>query len=182
MATVDMTAPRPSAASDFWWLPLLQGIAALIVGILLLTNPAATLVTLVIFLGVYWFIGGIFEIVSLFLDRTHWGWKLVSGILGILAGIVIVQNPLWSAILVPATLVWILGIFGIIIGAIELFRAVQGAGWGVGILGVISIILGLILLGGNPLVATIVLVYVAAIWAIIGGLAAIIYAFRLRSS
>jgi uncharacterized membrane protein HdeD (DUF308 family) len=182
MATADLTAPRYSTPSDLWWLPLLQGIAALIVGILLLTNTAATLVTLVIFLGVYWFIGGIFDLVSLFIDRTHWGWKLFSGILGILAGIFVVQNPLWSAILVPATLVWILGIFGVIIGAVALFRAFQGAGWGVGILGVISVILGLILMGGNPLVATAVLVYVAAIWAIIGGVAAIIYAFRLRSA
>ena len=182
MTTADMTAPRFSSAADFWWLPLLQGIAALVIGILLITNPTATLVTLVIFLGVYWFIGGIFELVSLFIDRTHFGWKLVSGILGILAGIVIVQNPLWSAILVPATLVWVLGIFGIIIGAIELFRAFQGAGWGVGILGVISIILGLILMVVNPLVATIVLVYIAAIWAIIGGIAAIMFAFRLRSA
>jgi uncharacterized membrane protein HdeD (DUF308 family) len=182
MTTAEATAPRYGAPSNLWWIPLLQGIAALIIGILLLTNPAATLVTLVIFLGVYWFISGIFDLVSLFIDRTHWGWKLFSGILGILAGIVIVQHPLWAAVLVPATLVWILGIFGIIIGAIELFRAFQGGGWGVGILGVISIILGLILMGGNPIVATITLVYIAAIWAIIGGIAAIIFAFRLRST
>ena len=93
-----------------WWLVLIQGIAGVIIGLLLLINPLKTTVFLVQFLGIYWFVSGIFGIVSIFLDKSMWGWKLFAGLLGIFAGVLILQHPLWSTLLVPATLVIILGI------------------------------------------------------------------------
>ena len=164
----------------YWWLVLLQGIAALILGILLLTNPAATAVILVQFLGIWWFVGGIFDIVGMFLDRTAWGWKLFSGILGIIAGLLILNHPLWATVLIPTTLVLMMGIFGIVIGITSLIRAFQGAGWGTGVLGVLSILFGLVLVA-NPLLAAIGLPWVLGIFGIVGGIAAIVMAFRLRS-
>jgi uncharacterized membrane protein HdeD (DUF308 family) len=162
-----------------WWLVLLEGIALVILGLLLLTNPAMTTLVLIQFLGIYWLIKGIFEIVSMFIDHRQWGWKLFSGILGIIAGIVILQHPLWSAILVPATLVWLLGFFGIIMGAISIFQAFKGAGWGVGILGVLSIIFGLYLLA-NTLISTLSLPWVVGLFAIVGGVVAIWNSFKVR--
>jgi uncharacterized membrane protein HdeD (DUF308 family) len=162
-----------------WWLVLIQGIASLILGLLLLVSPAMTTFVLIQFLGIYWFVSGIFGIVSIFIDKTMWGWKLFSGILGILAGIVIIQHPLWSTILVPATLVIILGIEGLAIGIASLIQAFKGAGWGTGILGALSIIFGLILLF-NPLVSAIGLPLVIGIFAIIGGIAAIVMAFKIK--
>src|SRR5680860_1914327 len=47
------TAGLLSDQSDIWWIFLLEGIAAIIFGILLLTAPAATLVALSVFLGLY---------------------------------------------------------------------------------------------------------------------------------
>jgi uncharacterized membrane protein HdeD (DUF308 family) len=129
-----------------WWAVLIQGIAAIILGILLIVSPRMTTLVLVQFLGIYWLVSGIFDIVAIFVNSTLWGWKLLSGILGILAGIIIIQHPLWSAILIPTTLVIILGIQGIIIGAISLVRAFRGGGWGIGILGIVSIFFGLVLL------------------------------------
>ena len=173
-----------TAVSDsrrtYWWLVLLQGIAAVILGILLLTNPVATTVILVQFLGIWWFVGGIFDIVGMFLDRTAWGWKLFSGILGIIAGLLILNHPLWATVLIPTTLVLIVGIFGIVIGIVSLIRAFQGAGWGTGVLGVLSILFGLVLVA-NPLLAAIGLPWVLGIFGIVGGIAAIVMAFRLRS-
>jgi uncharacterized membrane protein HdeD (DUF308 family) len=48
------------------------------------------------------------------------------------------------------------------------------------LVGLLSLILGIILLA-NPLATIAVLVYFAGIWAILGGIAAIIGALRLRS-
>ena len=162
-----------------WWLVLIEGIFAVIIGIMLLSNPKATTAVLVQVLGIYWFIAGILSIVSIFVDRTAWGWKLIVGILGILAGIIILQHPLWSTVLVPTTLVIVLGIQGMIIGIVGVIRAFQGAGWGTGLLGVLSFILGLYLLL-NPLAAAIALPIVLGIFAIVGGILAVIQAFRLR--
>jgi uncharacterized membrane protein HdeD (DUF308 family) len=121
-----------------WWLVLIEGIAAVIVGILLYTSTGTTMVVLVQVLGLYWLIKGIIEIISIFIDSSQWGWKLFGGIVGILAGILILQHPLWSAWLVPGVTVIVIGIFGIIIGLVGLVRAFQGGGWGLGILAVLG--------------------------------------------
>ena len=162
-----------------WWVVLIEGIAAIIIGIFLLINPRVTTVVLIQFLGIYWFIVGIIDIVRIFMDSTMWGWKLFSGIIGILAGIAIIQYPLWSSLLVPTVLVWVFGFFGIIIGVIGLIQAFQGAGWGAGILGVLSILFGLLLIF-NAFVASLTLPFIFGILAIVGGLAALVMAFQMR--
>ncbi len=177
MATATASKESPTVP---WWLVLLEGIALVILGLMLLTDPAATTVVLIQFLGIYWLVRGIFLIVSMFIDHRQWGWKLFSGILGIIAGIIILQHPLWSAILVPATLVWLLGFFGVVMGCISLFQAFKGAGWGVGVLGVLSIIFGLYLLA-NTLISTLSLPWVLGLFALIGGVIAIWNSFKVRS-
>jgi uncharacterized membrane protein HdeD (DUF308 family) len=162
-----------------WWLVLLEGIAAVIIGIFLLAAPADALLFLVQVLGFFWLIGGIFRIVSIFVDSSLWGWKLFAGVLGILAGIVVLQHPLWSAVLVPTVLIILLGIQGIISGVISLVMAFRGGGWGIGILGILSVIIGLILLF-DPLAAVVALPIVLGAFSLVGGIAAIVMAFSVR--
>ena len=173
------TATESDVKMTPWWLVLLEGIAALIIGVLLLTNPRATMLVLVQVLGIYWFVAGIFKIISIFIDSAMWGWKLFAGILGIIAGIIIIQHPLWSTLLVPTVAIVILGIDGIIIGIVSLIQAFKGGGWGVGILGVLSIIFGIILVA-NPIIGAAALPWVSGILGIVGGLFEIIVALRLR--
>jgi len=162
-----------------WWLVLINGIAALILGILLITNTGATVFILVQFLGIYWLISGIFSIIAIFVDSSSWGWKLFSGILGIIAGILVLNHSLWSALLVPTVLVLIIGIQGIIVGGIGIYQAFKGAGWGAGILGALSIIFGIILVA-NPILGAAALPWVLGIFGVVGGIFAIIAAFRMR--
>ncbi len=177
------TATATARAYEFpWWLVLIQGIAALILGLLLLISPGMTTFILIQFLGIYWLIDGIFSIVRIFIKSTtiHWGWLLVRGILGILAGLVIINNPLWSTLLIPTVLVFILGIYGIfggIIGLIEGFSG--GIKWGAIVLGILSILFGLILIF-NQFAAALALPWVIGIFAIVGGIIAIIMAFKMR--
>ena len=163
-----------------WWLVLLEGIALFLAGILLLTAPLTTIVFLVQILGLYWLVTGILSLVSIFGDSSSWGWKLFVGILGIIAGLAVLRHPLWSSLLIPATLVTFLGIIAIVMGAINLFQAFSGGGWGTALLGVINIILGIILLS-SPMMAVAALPLVLGIFAIVGGIATIALAFRVRS-
>jgi uncharacterized membrane protein HdeD (DUF308 family) len=174
-----MTAEAIKETGTPWWLVLLEGIALIIIGILFLLQPGMTLGILIQILGIYWLIKGLFSIIMIFQDSSMWGWKLFVGILGILAGIVVLRHPLWSTILVPTVAVVILGIEGIIIGIVEIIQAFRGAGWGVGLLGVLSIIIGIILLA-NPIFSAVVFAYLLAIVAIVGGIVAIFLAFRVR--
>ena len=179
MTTATDTVSETDVKQVPWWLVLLEGIAAIIIGVLLLTNSRATMLVLVQVLGIYWFVAGIFKIISIFIDSSMWGWKLFAGILGIIAGIIIIQHPIWSTILVPTVAIIILGIDGIIIGIVSLVQAFKGGGWGVGVLGVLSIIFGLILVA-NPLIGAAALPWVLGIFGIFGGLFALVMAFRLR--
>ena len=101
-----------------WWLLLLGGILNIIVGILLLTNPAKTVLALVWVLGLYWLIQGIFILIGMFVDHSAWGWKLFMGILSILAGIVVLRHPIASTAVIPSILILLLGPLSISVGVI----------------------------------------------------------------
>src|SRR5690349_4934391 len=148
-----------------WWVVLLQGIAALIIGFLLITETGATLATLTILLGIYWFVLGIFDLVRMFSEPAGWGWKLLSGIVGILAGLVLIRHPLWSAAIGTSVLVWIVGALGVVYGVVAIIRAITGAGWGMALAGILSILLGLVLLF-HTATTVVVLVYTAGVLAI----------------
>lgn len=154
------------------WLIVIEGFCLVIIGFMLLASPGMTITVLVRILGLYWLIAGILRIVSIFVEKSMWGWKLFAGILGILAGIIVIRHPLWSSIVLGTTLVLVLGIGGIVYGIIRLIQAFQGAGWGAGILGVVSIIIGIVLLA-NFWGVTLSLPYVLGILSIFGGIAAV---------
>src|SRR5215203_5919243 len=79
-------AQRTEERGLAWWLVLLEGIAAAIIGLFLLTAPGATLFVLIQVLGIFWLVGGIFRIIGIFIDTSLWGWKLIGGAFGIVGG------------------------------------------------------------------------------------------------
>ena len=164
-----------------WWLILMGGILNIIVGILLLVNPAKTAIAFAWVLGLYWFVQGIFVLVAMFLDHSAWGWKLFMGVLGILAGIVVMRHPIASAVAIPAFLVLFLGIQGLITGIVSLVMAFRGGGWGAGILGGLSLLFGIILVANFANLGTVLaFIWIVAILAIIGGIAEIVVALTQR--
>jgi uncharacterized membrane protein HdeD (DUF308 family) len=178
-----MTAEVSTPPQNLWWLVLLQGIATLILGFLLITNTLMTAATLIVFMGVYWLIDGIFTIIRIFVGdgKVHWGWLLARGVIGILAGLFVVRNPLWATVLIPTTLIIILGVQGIMIGVIGLVQAFQGEGWGAATMGAINIIFGLILVF-NPLMAAYILPTVIGVLGIVGGIMLIVQSFQVRAA
>ncbi|WP_214021430.1 HdeD family acid-resistance protein [Methanoculleus sp.] len=178
---VEFSADSPesgAAMASPRWFVLLLGIIAILFGVLFFVYPIPTLTLLVTVLGFYWLANGIVVLISLFSDKTGWGWKLLVGILGILAGILVLAYPFYSAILIPTIYAIIIGVEGLIIGAIYLVQGFSGEGWGAAILGILSIIFGLILIA-DPLIGAVALVLLLAGLAIVGGIAAVILAVRM---
>lgn len=172
---------QPLIGAVPWWTVLLEGLAALIIGLLFLTAPVFTLLAAVSFLGAYWFIIGVLAIVSIFVDRANSGLKLIMGILGIIAGIAVLEYPMISAIVVPATFILYIAVLGVVIGLISLYRAASSRAWGHAMTGVISILFGLFIIA-NPLAAVVALPYVLGVIGVIGGIIAIAGAISLRSA
>ena len=84
MATLTFLPKR----SNVWWIFLLQGIAGIYLGLMLITAPATTLVSIVTFLGIFFLMNGTLSLVQMFADRSvPWIWSLLIGIFGIAAGI-----------------------------------------------------------------------------------------------
>jgi LPXTG-motif cell wall-anchored protein len=164
-----------------WWVVLIEGIFALIFGLFLISAPGATSVFLVTVLGFYWLIRGIFSIVEIFLPNTgtHWGWLLFMGILGIIAGMVVLRHPLYATAIVGTFLIVFLAVDGLIMGIMGLIRAFTGGGWGPGILGILTIIIALYLFA-NVFGAVLLLPAVFGAFMIVGGIVAIFYSFRIR--
>src|SRR2546429_9678213 len=104
------TAIAVEAPGIPWWVVLVEGIFALIFGIFVITAPGATSVFLVTVLGFYWLIRGIFSIIEIFIPNTgtHWGWLLFMGILGIIAGMVVLRHPVYATALVLSLVILIL--------------------------------------------------------------------------
>jgi uncharacterized membrane protein HdeD (DUF308 family) len=182
-----MTATAVPTKQRPWWLTLVLGIAAFVVGAILLWAPAKTRVEtymlLVSLLGIYWLIWGIMEIVYMFVDHTAWGWKLFMGIVSIIAGGYILMYPIAAAVALPRIFVLVLGIWALMEGIILLFMAFRGGGWGAGILAVVSIIFGIILMANYTVPGTgLAMIWAAAIWGLIGGIVMIIRAFQQRKA
>ena len=174
------TAVQEQQNNTPWWLVLIGGIAAIILGWMLIQNPFRVANVLVWAIGLYWLITGIIYLVSLIWDRSQWGWKLFGGIIGILAGWFLIDaGAIERLASFGLAIVLVLAIQGIIMGIMGLIAAFQGGGWGAGILGVISIVIGILLLG-NMWAAAIVLPMVIGIFLIIGGIFGIVGAFRMR--
>ncbi|KKG90435.1 HdeD family acid-resistance protein [Methanosarcina mazei] len=163
-----------------WWVVLLEGIFAIIVGLFLLYSPAITTVILIQVLGIFWLAGGILSVLGAFVFSGNRMWELLSGILSIIAGIVILTYPIYSPFIVLTLFVIFIGVWAIISGAVKLVSGLKGEGWGTGILGIVTIILGLLLLA-NTLVGALALPWVFGIFLVIGGIGGVIGGLKMRT-
>jgi uncharacterized membrane protein HdeD (DUF308 family) len=178
------TAAESSGGGFPWWVLLLEGIVTLLIGVLLMVAPGMSTLVLVQMLGLFWLVGGVFAIIRIFVEpsRGYWFWLLLQGILGIVAGFAVLNHPLYSTFLVPATLVLVLGVQGIIFGAIGLFKSVSGGfKFGAIVWSVLNILFGIVLVA-NPLLSALALPSVLGLFGVVGGLMLIISAFINRGS
>jgi len=175
------TAGIPTQQSNVWWIFLLQGLAGILLGVMLITAPGATLVVLSTFLGFYWLITGVLALVRVFADRSvPWLWSLLVGIVGILAGMFVVRHPLLAALTVPTALVIILGVQGLVMGVLEIIGGCKGGGLGSFVLGVINVLVGLLLLG-SPVAAALAVPVVFGVLLLVQGVGLMLWAFRVRA-
>jgi DNA-binding winged helix-turn-helix (wHTH) protein/uncharacterized membrane protein HdeD (DUF308 family) len=166
--------------TNIWWLSWLNGVAGVILGLMLVTAPGITTATLVSFLGFYWLIMGMLALVRVFVDESApWMWSLIIGIAGILAGVFVVRRLLVAPMIMPAAIVAGLGAQSLIMGALEIVIGVIGAGIASFILGAVYLLVGLCLLGSLAAAALAAPLVFGALFLLQGGALAI-FALRVR--
>jgi uncharacterized membrane protein HdeD (DUF308 family) len=166
--------------ANYWWVWLIKGIAAVLLGFLLLTNPAASALAIVIYLGAYWLVTGIIDIVQIFTRSEGKVWNAITGIVGILAGIAVLQHPIVATFAVGATLVYLIAFLAIAGGIAGLISGFSG-GFELGAvaLGGLNVLIGIWLLF-NPLSSLLALPVAIGIFLLASGVMQIVNAFRLR--
>ena len=88
-----------------FWLQLISGVLAVIVGFLFLTRPGEGLLALTLLLIVFFIVGGMARIVFAPTIRPfpEWGWILGSGIVGFCLGVILFAQ-------MRVTAAWLLGL------------------------------------------------------------------------
>jgi uncharacterized membrane protein HdeD (DUF308 family) len=158
---------------------LLGGLTAAIFGIILLIRREEAIGLLAILLGLWWLIQGAFMIFSVFIDREDWVWKVILGILGLTAGVVVLANPIDSATFLGSALAIFLGIIGLLIGISAIIGSFRGGGFGALLFGVVSGAIGLLFLF-NPSDSASLVVTLFAVLLLIDGLGAIWLAVKYQ--
>jgi uncharacterized membrane protein HdeD (DUF308 family) len=167
-----------------WWVPVIRGVAAIVFGIIAFVYPGLTIATLVLFFGAWILIDGIFRIVGAIGHRASdpdWGWQLVIGLLGIIVGLLTFHAPQITAL----ALVIYIAAWALMIGASEIALAVKmrreiKGEWFLILMGLASIVFAVLLLW-NPIAGAAAVIWLIAWYAVVLGILAIFFGFRLRS-
>ena len=159
---------------------LMGGLVSLVFGILLLVRTQGTIEVIMMLVGLWWLIQGLFNILAIFIDKSQWGWRLIGGIFGILAGVLVLNFPALGGAIALSVNAIILGVLGIIFGLAFLVAAFQGGGWGFGLFGAVSIVVGLLMVFNSLLTAQI-MIYIFAILLIIQGAAGVFLGLANRN-
>ena len=167
-----------------WWLAIGVAVAGVVIGVMMLVWPEATLKVVGALFGIWLLLHGVVRIVQAITGPAGEGAEraivAVIGVLFVIAGVIALRNLLESL----ALLITLIGLMWLIGGILELISAFGGPGgyrgWRI-VAGVLSIVVALIVLFW-PDESLITLVYLTGIWLIVSSLLQVALVFWARRS
>ncbi len=169
-----------------WWVMLLRGILAAILGLFAFFQPAGLILGLVQVMGFFFILDGILLIVGAIaghMGRSRW-LALLGGICYLLAGVAIFSSPLLSAIVTQTLIIYLMACFVLIAGIMRLATAIRL--WKTGAHKWLLLVEGIVALGfaavliSEPLVSAVLLMQVVGVIAVVMAISMIVLAFGLR--
>jgi uncharacterized membrane protein HdeD (DUF308 family) len=185
--TVDVPVVRTSnepAISISWWVLAVVGVISIAIGIAAMVWPKPTVAIIGVLFGAYlafWGAVGLLNAITA-PDDTSTGLRIVVlliGLLALLVGLLLIVHPGHSV----QVLVWILGFWLVMLGALEIIRAIvvpQGRVWHA-IWGVVVLVAGIVLLSDSTIGIT-TLVVIVGISLILQGLMEIALGLAVRKA
>ena len=169
-----------------WWMYLIIGVLALILGVFMLTNPAITYEMMTLLLGLALLVFGVIEMVvgifsrNLFVSRAA---VIIGAVLNIVLGILLAANPGIAALTLPLILgMWMLYQSFMMISYASDLKSFKVKGYGLTLFcGIILLILAVLILLRPITVGMMTVAIYIALSFIIYGLSEIVSAFRLRT-
>jgi uncharacterized membrane protein HdeD (DUF308 family) len=169
--------------SRTWWVWVLRGLAAVLLGVAAFAWPEMALTALVLLYGAYALIDGLLNAVSALAGRTavrRWWVLLLQGLAGIAVGVLAFAWPEITAL----ALVFLIAGRAIVVGLLEILMAIwlrkeMPAEWLLALGGIASLVLGL-WLAIAPGAGALALLWLIAAFALLIGVLSIVWGFRLR--
>jgi uncharacterized membrane protein HdeD (DUF308 family) len=167
----------------YWWAVALRGALAILFGVTALVWPGITLFALVLLFGAYSLVDGVFTLAAALGGRdrgtTDTGsriWLVVQGVAGIIIGVLAFVWPGITAL----ALLWLIGIWAVVIGVLEVIAAVRlRREWLLGLSGAATALFGILLIAW-PATGALTLIALIGISAVVFGVALLAFAERLR--
>ncbi len=167
-----------------WWILVLRGVLALVLGVLALFVPGVTALALALLFGAYALIDGIVAIVAAVrMSRAggSWGWLLAEGIAGVVFGLAALAFPGITLLF----LIYIVAAWAIVTGLTGISTAwrvrehIKGE-WLWIVAGLLSIAFGCLVFF-EPAYGLFAVVYTFAFYAILTGVTFVGLGIRLRA-
>jgi uncharacterized membrane protein HdeD (DUF308 family) len=141
-ATADQTHAMMQDLADHWGLAVVMGIVSVILGLLAMFYPGATIVTIAIFFAAWLFVSGFFEVITSFTRDGDTGSRVLHAIIGVLSvivGFALLRTPFQSV----EVFIFVLGIFWLVQGIMSFvaaFAQKEGRNWRIvmGLLGILA--------------------------------------------
>jgi uncharacterized membrane protein HdeD (DUF308 family) len=162
-----------------FWVCVLLGIVMIVAGIFVLGDVVLVTAISTVFIGAAAIVTGTFEVIHAFWTKG-WGgfaWQVLLGILYIAVGIVIMNQPVASALI----LTYVLGLLLLMSGVVRIllgFSHWKEAGWIMLLSGLFGVLAGLVILSGFPMTGLWVLGFLLGVDLISHGLGWLTYAWQ----
>lgn len=189
--------PRPNSAAGHlaaavpadlfhraWWAMALRGLAAIVLGVVIISRPGATLRVLLAMVGLYVFVDGVLTLVTAFhaaRERRSWWPYVLEGVLSVGIGLYVLARPATAAFM----LLILIAARAIVVGVVEIGtglavrRTTGSSAWMLWLGGLASVAFGLLLFA-SPGFGTLTLIWMIGVYTIAFGLMLDADAFRLR--
>jgi uncharacterized membrane protein HdeD (DUF308 family) len=166
-----------------WWMLALQGLVALLFGVLAVLWPGLTLLWLVALFAAYAIISGGAALYGAVKNRTMdrgWWLILLLGLVSVAAGVLAIFYPGLTAL----ALVLLMGANALITGVLQIAVAIRlrkmvGNEWLLVLTGVASIVFGVVVLV-FPGAGALALVWLISFYAVLSGILLLSLAFRVK--
>lgn len=185
MKTLDLY-DRAMEPVKHWWMYLIIGILALVLGIFMLGSPAITYELLTLLLGVALIVFGVIQLVVAMLSKNFFVSRaaaIIGAILDIVLGVLLAANPGIAALTLPLILgMWMMYKSFMMISYAGDLKGFKIRGYGFTMFcGIVLLVLSVMILLRPITIGMMTVAIYIALSFIIYGLAEIVSAFRLKS-
>jgi uncharacterized membrane protein HdeD (DUF308 family) len=165
---------------DYWWVPLVRGITAILFGACVLVWPQLSILVFLSLIAAFWIVDGIFSIYYSAMARNR-GWPFWGGLISVVAGVAAIAAPGIAAI----SILIVIAVWAITRGLLDIYTAIKfhreiDFEWWLALSGAVSILFGALVLK-NPAAGALAMATLIGAFAVVIGVVLVLAGFRIRT-